>query len=312
MSGTRAGPENEVSPTLRNLLVTAAYEFTDAIRSRRAIVLFVIYFAGAMVAANVFIQAVQAVEQEVLKTLRVSSTDSVGTVTQTVWDTNTFRQIVAQLVGDDELAGHLVNTSPIALFYGWLSVTFAPLLMVLISTTRVAEEVGSGSARFVLFRTSLFSWCMGKYLGQALLLLPALLLSGAGAWLAASLRLSAFDAGPAALQILAFSLKAVVYTWTFLGLAIGVSQLTRSPNLATTLGLVAMIALAALSGIAAWQGGPGLGRVWDVVLWLTPRGHRMALWWPDLAHQVPAMVMLLALGFLYMLPGYYVMTRRDY
>jgi ABC-type transport system involved in multi-copper enzyme maturation permease subunit len=286
----------------------------DSIRSRRAVVLLLLYFAGSLLAANGFVSVVKKIEDQVLESLRVSSTESVGSVTQTIWDTDMFKRIVTRLTGDKELAAYLVNTSPISLFYGWLSFTFAPLLMMLIASTRIAEEVGSGSARFVLYRSTLFSWCVGKYLGQALVLIPALLLSGAGAWIIAYFRLSTFAPLSVAGELLGFSLKALLYTWTFLGLAIGVSQLTRSPNLATVFGFMGMILLAVLAGCARFFRGDGEGfrRLWDLAAWITPQAHRLDLWWPDAAHVLPAAVVLLLLGMLYMAPGYFVMTRRDY
>lgn len=296
----------------RNLFLTAGYEFLDAMRSRRALVLFLLYFAGSVVACNMFVEVMRQVEKEVLQTLQLSSTDAVGSVTQTIWETDLFRNMVHGMVHDRQLADHLVNTPPMALFYGWLSFTFAPLFIMLMASTRIAEELGSGSARFVLFRSSLFSWCLGKYLGQALVLFPALLLSGLGAWLTGYFRLSFFDPLESAIYLGGYSVKAMVYTWSFLGLAMGVSQLTRYPSLATVLGFLGMVALTIAGAAAAYYGGAGWKQCWDLLLWLTPKGHRLDLWWPALSHSLPATFMLLVLGLLYLLPGYAVLRRRDY
>lgn len=307
-----APPPSSREPVLRNLWITAVYEFLDAIRSRRAIVLLLLYFVGSMVACNGFVNLVREVEKELLDTLKVSQTDSVGSVTETIWQTDTFKEIVRNVVKDRDLADYVVTMSPIAVFYGWLSFTFAPLLMMLISTTRISEELGTGSARFVLFRSSLFPWCMGKYLGQAIILLPALLLSGLGAWLIGWWKLTLFDPGACAGQLLVFSLKAVIFTWTFLGLATGVSQLTRYPNLATVFGFIGLMILGAGGAFAQFfRNDTYPRRLLDLVLWLTPRGYRSDLWWPDLAHQVPAAIMLIVLGMVYMLPGYWFLSRRD-
>jgi hypothetical protein len=297
---------------LRDLCITAGYEFLDAIRSRRAIVLLLLYFAGALLACNGYVKFIQSIEQQVLESLAVSPGEGVGGVTETLWETSLFRRTVTRLVGDEVLAEHLVNTPPIALFYGWLSFTFAPMLMMLIACTRVAEDVGSGAARFVLFRTSLLSWCLGKYAGQALVLVPALLLSAVGAWVVGYARLATFAGGPAAVGLLVYSGKVFIYTLCYLGLALGVSQLTRSSTLATVFGFLGLVGLSVLAAVAGHCAGEGWGQLWYVVRWLTPQGHRLDLWWPDAAHAVPAAVLLLALGMMYLLPGYVVMKRRDH
>lgn len=300
-------------PTLRTLWITAVYEFLDALRSRRALVLMLLYFLGSVAASHAFINLIGEIEKELLETLRVAETDSVGSVTETLWQTEMFKDIIVNLVRDKDLAEHIVGISPIAVFYGWLSFTFAPVLMMLISTTRVAEELGSGSARFVLFRSSLFPWVMGKYLGQALLLLPSLLLSAAGAWIIGWWKLSLFDPGSCAWQLLGFSLLAIAYTWTFLGLATGVSMMTRYPNLATVFGFAGLIILSVIGAAARhFRSEEMPQRLLDLFVWLTPGGYRTDLWWPDPAHQVPAIIMLLALGILYLLPGYVWLSRRDF
>jgi ABC-type transport system involved in multi-copper enzyme maturation permease subunit len=296
----------------RSILITAVYETLDSIRSWRASVLLLLYFAGSLMAANGFVSVVQEIEAQLLESLQVAQTDSVGSVTQTIWETDAFKKTVGRFTSDGRLAEHLVNTSPVSLFYGWISFTFAPLLMMLIASTRVAEELGSGSARFVLFRTTPLAWCLGKYLGQALVLVPALMLSGIGVWLIGFFRLSTFAPWSSAGELMMYSIKALVYTWAYLGLAIGVSQITRSSNLATVFGFIGMIGLAVLAACARYYRGTGIHQAWDVLLWLTPQGHRMDLLWPDLSHQAPATLMLLVLGLLYMAPGYFIMTRRDY
>jgi len=201
------------------------------------------------------------------------------------------------------------------LFYGWLSCAFTPLLVMLTSSARIAEEIASGSVRFLMFRTARRHWCLGKFLGQALQVLGALLLSAVGAWIIGSFRMKSFEPGPTAVYMLWFACKAWLYAMPFLGLALGISQLFTSPNLALACGFVAMVLLAILSSAASWLSGKVGSEVWRFV-WsaikaLTPGGHRQDLWWNDAAHLLPAAAFLLGLSAVYLLAGYARFSRRD-
>jgi ABC-type transport system involved in multi-copper enzyme maturation permease subunit len=296
---------------MRDVWIVAWNECQDAFRSRRAIVLFLIYFAGGLLATNFFVSFVAQLEKQVLEALRVTPGASIGATTQTLWESPLFRRAVEDMTRNKELAGHLVGTPPIALFYGAMSFWFAPVLMMLISTTRVAEELGSGSARFVLFRCPLSSWAIGKYVGQALLLIPALLLSAVASWIIGYWRLSIFPPFATAVALLGFGGKALIYTWSWLGLAIGVSQLTRSTAIATTFGFLGMMVLSAAHAVASFRIKRGGTELWEIVRWITPQGYRLDLWWPTASHILPAMVVLTALGMCYFALGYVFLRRRD-
>lgn len=298
-------------PTLQTLWTLIRHELEDSVRSRRVIVLGLLYVAGSVAGALLFVTVLHKVERQVAESLGVTVAAGTGSVTATLWKSVGFRHLLTSLAGSESLAVSLLRYPPLALFYGWLSFTFTPALVMLTSSARIAEEVWSGSARFVLFRVSRLHWCLGKFAGQALQLLGALLLSAAGAWVVGWLRMKSFEPSATAWAMLLFTVRAWVYSLAFLGVALAVSQWCAAPNLALTLGFLAMIALEIVSGIAGHFAGEGWRRAWDVVQALTPGGHGIDLWWGDLAHLVPAGVFLGALAFAYFAAGYARFVRRD-
>ena len=167
------------------------------------------------------------------------------------------------------------------------------------------------SSRFVLFRTTRGIWCCGKFAGQAVLLLVALLLSGLAAWVVGVIRMATFASLDTGVKILIFSLKAWVYSLSYLGLALGVSQMTRSPTIATSIGLIGISALAVVAHVSDHWRGSGWFRLLDITSTLTPRGNNMLLWHQDAVHLVPGIVLLTALGLFYFSAGYFVFARRD-
>jgi hypothetical protein len=243
--------------------------------------------------------------------LGLSAPKDAGSVTATLWKSDAFRRMLTGLVGDRALAERLLAVPPLALFYGWLSLTFTPLLVMWTASTRIAEEIASGSVRYVMFRAARSQWCLGKFAGQAAQIFGALLLSAAGAWLVGYFRMKSFEPAASAEYMLIFALKAWLYALPFLGLALAVSQLFSTPNLALAFGFISLLAVSILNGLSKWLAGDGWRRAWDIVGLLTPGGHRQGLWWNDAQHLAPATVFLLTLAALYLLLGHARFSRRD-
>ena len=296
---------------LRNTWTVARHELADSIRSRRAIVLLILYMLGAVAATLVFVKLLHEIENQLEKAVGVAEAQRAGGTASALWKNPQFKEMLTHFVGNRETAAKLLSFTPLALFYGWLSFAFTPLLVMLMSSARVSEEIWSGSARFVMFRTSRLSWCAGKYGGQALQLLASLLLSALAAWVTGWCRMAFFDPLPNALGMIVFALKAWVYGMAFLGLAMGVSQMVASPNVATALGFIAMVVLGTLSSVADWVRMQPWRSTLDVVDMLLPGGHKMDLWLPDAAHALPAALFVLCLGAAYALAGYASFSRRN-
>jgi ABC-type transport system involved in multi-copper enzyme maturation permease subunit len=291
--------------------IVACNEVGDSARSRRVIVTVLLYLVGAMAATALFISFLHSIEGQLVRSLGLPVPKGVGGVTATLWKSNMFREMLTNLVGDRALAGSLLAVPPLALFYGWLSVVFTPALVMLTSATRISEEIASGSVRFVMFRAGRGPWCAGKFAGQAVQVLGALLLSAIGAWVVGFFRMKSFEPLPTAQYMVWFAFKAWIYAMPFLGLALAISQFCAAPNLAVVFGFVSLVAVSILSALSAHWAGDGWHRIWDIINILTPGGHRLDLWWNDAAHLLPAAVFLLTLAAAYLLAGYARFARRD-
>lgn len=289
----------------------ARNELADSFRSRRVLVVGLLYLAGSAAATLIFIWALHKMERQLAETMGVAIAPGTGSVTSTLWKSDAFRHFMIGVTGNQELARSLLATPPLALFYGGVAFAFTPMLVMLTASTRISEEVWSGSVRFVLFRVSRLEWCLGKYAGQAFQLFIALLLSAAAAWVVGLWRMHCFDGLPTAAAMLCFACKAWVYGMAFLGLAMAVSQWCAMPNLAMAFGFIGWIVLGIAASVSSHYAGDGWCRIWEVVNALTPGGHRMDLWWGDAAHAAPATIYLLALSVVYLLLGYATFSRRD-
>jgi len=299
-----------MSRFLRHVWVVMRYELADSIRSRRVVVLLLLYLAGAMLTCNGFITAIHRLEGQLTDTLALPVSSSTGAVTDALWRSSAFRRMVTGLVGDKEIALEILSVPPIAVIYGWLAFMFTPILVTFSAAGCIAEEVSSGSVRYVLTRTSRPAWCLGKFMGQACEILLALMLSAIGTWCVARFRMASAGDLETARWITIYGWKAWVYSLAFIGLALGISQAVRSPYHAIGLCLVTLIVMGILSLMARHLAGEGWRQLWQLADFLFPINQKMNLWRLNPVYVLNGSVYLVSLGFAYLFLGYAVFARR--
>jgi ABC-type transport system involved in multi-copper enzyme maturation permease subunit len=299
-----------LSGTRRVWLITRN-EWAEAIRSRRALVVVLLYLGAALLTMNGFLSLLLRLENQLAEALLLPAADQPGAVVDALWRSERFRQMVAGAVRSDVLVQELTGQSPIVLVFAGLAFFYTPLLVALVAPVRVAEELAGGSIRYVALRTSRLSWTLGKFLGQALLFGVALLASALGAWLLARYRMAGADGWVHAGGMLVWCARVWVYGLAFLGLLMGLAHRTRSPSRCTALSLFTVFVLTLLAWAFERYEGEGLRQVFPVLAQFLPQSYRQDLWRSSAAHLWPAVLALVALGLTYLLAGYAVFRRRD-
>jgi ABC-type transport system involved in multi-copper enzyme maturation permease subunit len=298
---------------LRDAAVVAGYELGEALRSRRVVILVLLFVGGAVAGTLAFVEVLESLEASLAQALAVADPGKPGAVTAALMKSPEFLRMLSRLVRDQALARELVGLPPLALFYGWLGLTFMPVLIMLTSAETVSAELATGSARFSLLRTDRLSFSLGKLAGQSLLMAVGVALGALAVWITGYFSLASFDAGRSALWLALLSLRISVYAFAYVGLAVGLSHLTRSVPLSRALAIGSLIALGALWGIGSYNDWvrEHAAAAADTLLTLVPRSHMLPLWQPDVLDRAPALVMLGALGVVYFALGYAYRARRD-
>ena len=296
----------------RRIALTALVEWRGALRSRRALVLLALYLATAILCMYGTISILGKMESELAKLLALPDGGQAGVVSETLWKSEPFRRMVRSAVGDSLVFESLLSRHPVELLYAWFAFLFAPMLVVLVSGGRVAEDRRSGVVRYMLLRETRIEWSVGKYAGQALLIAFAVAVSALGAWAVVCFRLPSSVSSRLLLPMLAWGAKAWVFSLAWLGVALGVSHLTRAPGKAVVIGLLAMILLSALPG--------SLGLLVEKCGWpqavlhleaLAPSYAEHALWRDSPTAIAGASFHFVTLGLLYLMAGASVFARRD-
>ena len=285
--------------SLRNVVQTALCEWENALRSRRALVLLLLYLAAAVLCMNGTISALGKMEAELVRVLRLPDSGQTGVVSETLWKSKAFRNMVATAVDDRLVFEDISQRHPVELLYAWFAFLCAPILVVLVSGTRVADDLRTGVARYMLVRVTRLEWSLGKYAGQALMIACALAVSAVGAWCVALCRLPTETAARLFTAMLGWGASAWFYSLAWLGLALGLSHLTRSGMRATAFGILAIGACSVLP------------HFFPSIELFVPSGARRGLWRTSFTPQAVSAFHLVTLGLVYLMAGAAVFARRD-
>lgn len=300
-----------MSHALRQTALVLRQEVADGVRSRRAAVFFLLYLSVCSLMMYATISFLVRAESELSAALELKTSGRPGAVVDVLWKSARFQRMVARATDDDAATAELTRIPPVALIFGFPAFFFIPWLVLLVSSPRVADEVGSGSARYALLRVSRGGWIAGKFLAQAFLLALAILLGITGAWIVARLR----GAAPAGLEVGLWMLwlggRVWLYGLPYLGLAFAASMLTRSGAKATGLSLLAFIVIGILGVWSGRYDGPGAGWIREFMLMLAPSERRGDLWRTDPAHWISAAGHMAILACAYLGVAFAFFRRKD-
>ena len=297
---------------LRRIWHTALWEWSGAIRSRRALVILLLYLASAVLCMNGSISILGKMERELATVLQLPESEKTGVVSASLWKSKPFTRIVRSTVGEGPVLDDIFGRHPVELLYAWFAFLCAPLLAVLVCGTRISDDLRSCAVRYMLVRESRIEWSLGKYVGQTFMVAVALVASSLGAAAVAFFRLSPEVAGSLVIPMLGWGMRAWIFSLAWIGLALGLSHLTRSPGRSTAFGIFAICDFAAASPLLGFFhshfGWP------DWVLHATmlfPGSAENSLWRFSLTPVLTGGFHLLVLGLVYLMAGAAVFSRRD-
>lgn len=292
--------------SLGRIAEVARFELFDAVRSRRALVVFVLYLAAALLSVNGAITVLGKMETQLEEMLQLPSEGSRGVVSTTLWKSKRFQKAVRSVIGDSLVYEDIRGRHPAELLYAWFVFFYVPLLTVLIAGNRAADEIRCGSVRYMITRVTRLEWSLGKFVGLSVLMLSALLLGGAAAWTVTAFRLSGADIPALFPAMLGWGVKAWFSSLAWLGLALGISHLVRSGSKATAIGVAAIVVWTAVPRLIERfaPAAAGLTRIF-------PAAAEDSLWRSSFEPVASAALWLFALGIFYLAAGAAFFMRRD-
>lgn len=299
--------------SLSRLWQATVAELASALRSRRAVVVLVLYLAASLLCMNGAISVLGKMETQLAEVLQLPKDDAKsGVVSATLWRSEHFQRIVKGAVGDSLVYDDICGRHPAELLYAFFAFMYIPLLTILISANRVADDLRSGSVRYMITRVTRLEWSFGKYLGLSLLLAAGLLVGALAAWGVAAFRLAGTGATELLLPMLEWSGKAWLVSLAWLGLSLGVSHFFHSGSKATSLATIMMVVFAIIPkalGFMASRGG-----VCEKLLFLDrlfPGVLEDGLWRSSFLPVASSAVWLVMVGLMYFSAGYARFAKGD-
>ena len=292
----------------RRIWQSAVFELFSALRSRRAIVVVVLYLVVSLLCMGGSITLLGKMEEQLSKVLQVEKVEGKksGVVSAALWKSKPFQNLVRGALKDSLVYDDICGKHPAELIYAWFVLLLVPPLTLMLAANRAASEIGSGSVLYMITRVTRLEWTLGKYLGSALLIMVGLLVGACGAWAVAFFKLAGADVAALFPSMLGWSLKAWVLSLAWLGLALGISHFFKSGAKADGLAWVLLLVFAVVPDWLRWFGGR-----FAFLAVLFPSTVEKSLWRSSFIPVATATAWLLMLGLCYLSAGYAYFSRRD-
>lgn len=245
-------PRGGLAQRLRDVGLIARFELLESVRTRRVLVLVLLFLLGGGFSAWGFASFLGNAEAAAAHALNAPSTNRPGASLSALEHTSIYRDLVKSLVDDPQAAAALAAIPPIVLVFAWLTMTFAPALVLLTSSDAVSAEIETRSLRYTLLRTGRVEYAAGKLAGQLALLAAVLLLSGITFLTVSAISLSGLSLGDSALAMLRLWPWIFADTLPYVGLALGASMLASSGRGGWALSIGGVVLLSLAHVAAQW------------------------------------------------------------
>ncbi len=293
----------------RDVLLVARFDVLRALRTWWAAALFLLYGLSTTGAAWVFIKLVGAMETALARQMGVPPTERPGAMLQELLASDSFRELLAGMVGSEAALEQVLQVPVLAIFNLWFGFVAIPFFAAMASAECLSGDMATRAIRYEALRTGRLELVAGRYLGQLVLTGLATALSVSGVFALGVVAMRGNPPGPLLWWLCWLSLRAWFFSMPFVGIGVATTQLTTWPMLSRVLALIATAGtwvLYASTGLFERFGLPVVG---DLVVQVLPQGWMHQMWEP-VGWLVPALVCA-ALGPVFALVGYVRFARRD-
>lgn len=282
----------------RDVALIAGFDLRESLRTRRALVLVLLYMLIASAASGIYVQVVRTIRDSVA-TLAPEG----GAAELAMVQDEGYRQVLLFFSGGDAaLANHLATYPAMVLIFAWVSLAFLPWFIALTSYDLIAGDLHLRTIRYAALRTSRGAYVLGKVLGQAALVAGVAGLGMLPVLVIGAIYLPGFDAVATVLALLSTWPITVVCALGFLGVVAFASQLCRGPGAAraVAVGLLFLVWIfSLLPGNAEYLG------------LLSPWHWKPGLFHPAIAERSVAIAACLGLSAGYTALGFLRFRSRD-
>jgi ABC-type transport system involved in multi-copper enzyme maturation permease subunit len=171
--------------------------------------------------------------------------------------------------------------------------------------------VSTGSVRFILFRTDVFNWILGKVIGQVLVIFVALLFSMLAMVIVGKIQFYNFDVLANFYWMIIMSLRISFYAYSFLGFVLMISMIFKSVGTSRALSLLFVSVMLILDPIMSYLVMDKYPILAHSILQILPSHHQQSLWYPNPQLHSIAQLILFSIGSTYLMFGYQIFMKKE-
>ncbi len=284
--------------TLRDLFWVAAFEASRALRTWRALSLVTVYCVGTGGSTWIFIQFIGMLERQLAEGMGIATTDVPGTLLTELAKSDSWREVLGNMIGSEVRAGELVQVPMLAIFHRWVGFLLVPLFAATASAESLALDVSSRAIRYEALRTGRTPIVFGRWAGQLGLSAVALVAGAVVTWSLGMWAMVGNDPAKLAAALVEASTRVFLFALPASAAGMMASALVRSGAWARVLAIGAVsgswIAYGACR-VAVEEGSLWQARLGEVVLPLLPQTWLSGLWDPA-GWISPVVLVLLSAG----------------
>ena len=287
---------------LRDVGLIAGFDLRESLRTRRALVLVLLYLLIAASASGIYVRIVSELQEGVAALPDVSGDPEAAAAMAMVQDQGYHLVLLFFAGGDAELANHLATYPAMVLIFAWISLAFLPWFIALTSYDLIAGDLHLRTIRYAALRTSRGAYVLGKLLGQAALIAGVTGLGMLPVVVIGALYLPGFDIVGTLLALLTTWPITVLCALGFLGVVALASQLCKGPGAARAVAVGLLLVVWIFSVLP------------EPMTWLallSPWHWKFGLFHPAIGQRLLAIGACLGLCAGYTALGYLRFRRRD-
>ena len=296
--------------SIRDIYLVGRFEVLRAVRTWRAMALFVLYGIAATGAAFLFTRLVKTMENALARQMGVPETEVPGAMLQELMNSDTFRSMLEGMVGTQDAVDEILGIPILAIFNLWFGFILIPFFAASASAESIAIDMQSRAIRYEVLRTGRLELVIGRFLGQLVLTAGATSIACIGVWVVGMYLMRGNMAMTLAFWLIWLSVRAWFFSIPFVGVGMGMSQMTTSPAWARVLAVGVTAGSWVAYGVArSAEDSERYGIPADLVLQILPQGHMQAMWEP--VGWLWSAAICALLGVVALMAGYTRFARRD-
>lgn len=297
------------STFLRDALLIAGFDLRESLRTRRALVLALLYLLVSAATSYGYVQVIRIAEeaaQEMLAQAGGAGDPAVAAAGVDFMQDQGYRGLLYVFAGGDgDLVGHLATYPPMVLVFAYLSLGFLPWLIALTSYDMIAGELHLRTVRFIALRTTRGAFVVGKLLSQLALVAAIAALATVPVLVFGAAYLRSFDLGKNFLALVQTWPILALFAFAILGPVALASQLVKGPGAARALAILLLFGQWIVSAVAM--------AIDDMrpFSFLTPFHYKTWFFYPGLVDKLLAAAVCVAMCAGYTWLGFQIFRRRD-